>query len=572
MDKNDNNIGCIQTNLHTNDSISAKKYWFFFVVAVILQCTLMVHFGLSKPNLHCDEFWSFAMANAPFTFILNLDPSLFGTKLSNDFWNTVLTARLDDIFNLKPVWEHMSHDVHPPLYFAMLHMFCALWDGTFSMLPAVAVNLVFFVGTQLVLAKTTYHLTASRTYALMAVIAYGFSLGAISTVLCFRMYMMQTMFIVGCVYYNMRLLDEQDHCQKAIFIKLAIVHVFGFLTQYYYAIYAFFSAVPVLFKYVVYKRYKAIAGYIASAITAVVLCAFIFPTWIKVILLGGHHEHDSFGNLIRNPLFERASVLLHNFISGCGILPVILFTFVLVLYFVASYFYNFNLSRDGNKFLLKYTLKRNSLEILKKYEFEISATFFKILTLLVTIIFSWLLIAKISLFFTEIRYIFPLLPLGIILFIYILFIIGTKVNKKVIFYGFACMLVAMLGLYSLHSHKIYWYWDNFLKMTRILQKYPDTTFIAVQKDHNAYPLVTQGYTIARCRNTYVFSEKELPKLAEIKDSLPSSVIVWVTYRVDDYKKTEAFVRKALGLNPKAPCIIDDYDGKSFHWVRKADNR
>lgn len=63
--------------------------------------------------------------------------------LSPDFWNSALTVQQEYAFNYKSVFYNQAQDVHPPLYYVIIHTISSFFPGTYSKWFAIIPNMMF---------------------------------------------------------------------------------------------------------------------------------------------------------------------------------------------------------------------------------------------------------------------------------------------------------------------------------------------------------------------------------------------------------------------------------------------
>ena len=133
-------------------------------------------------------------------------------------------------------------------------------------------------------------------YKIPAILLYGASIGAISTVMFQRMYMMLTCFAVWYLYYSLKFYKTERFTKKdAIFYGLIILG--GFLTQYYFCVYAvgvFLFLSLFLWKERQFKKWGQLFFIHASA---AIIGILLFPTAIEDIFfsyrgLGGSQDKE----------------------------------------------------------------------------------------------------------------------------------------------------------------------------------------------------------------------------------------------------------------------------------------
>ena len=92
-----------------------------------------------------------------------------------------------------------------------------------------------------------------------------------------RMYMMLTFFTVVFLYINLKIVKNGFVVDRKSQVLLIFIPILGFLTQYFFAIYAFFVFSVMIVMFIGKKKYKEMLKYIRSIAIAAVLAILIFP-------------------------------------------------------------------------------------------------------------------------------------------------------------------------------------------------------------------------------------------------------------------------------------------------------
>lgn len=234
--------------------LTKKQYSYILLLVLVLQIALICFFGMQKAGFHQDEYYSYFSSNRS-----------LGFYYPDREW--VRTDTIRDEFVVKPgegfryglVHQVQSWDVHPPLFYDLLHTVCSLTPGVFSKWQGILINLVAFVLSFVFLHKLAKSIGMSKGLRLTLMVAYGFNPMTISCVLFIRMYMWLTVFILASAYLHMKLISlikkyyagnelkgfvlakPFDAKFKKGFLlyvaKIAAVSILGLLTQYYYLVY-----------------------------------------------------------------------------------------------------------------------------------------------------------------------------------------------------------------------------------------------------------------------------------------------------------------------------------------------
>ena len=74
-----------------------------------------------------------------------------------------MTVSSDEIFNYWSVYYNQSRDVHPPLFYMLVHLVSSICLNTFTKYIIFAINLIFYIASCFVLRKILNYLT-KKTY------------------------------------------------------------------------------------------------------------------------------------------------------------------------------------------------------------------------------------------------------------------------------------------------------------------------------------------------------------------------------------------------------------------------
>lgn len=231
-----------------NKSMKNRKLLYTFLTAflLLLQLGVCIYFGTQKQGFHQDEYYSFFSSNRT-----------AGLYEPDRAWQSAETIRNEFVvlpgegFRYGLVAQVQSWDVHPPLYYDLLHTMCSLFTGVFSKWMGISVNLIAFALCFLILYDLLRRLGADSRVRLLICGLWGFNPMTVSGVMFIRMYMWLTVFILLCCDLHVRLLQETMQMEnpggRTYYLKfllpVMLCSYLGFLTQYYYMIFFFFTGV-----------------------------------------------------------------------------------------------------------------------------------------------------------------------------------------------------------------------------------------------------------------------------------------------------------------------------------------
>ena len=190
-----------------NKRFSGKKILSVLILLLILilfvQCLVFVKAGRDKAGYFVDELWSYGLANSYYAgHIYSTDPFGKNEYVKADFFRDYLEVGDNDDFRYGSVYNNLSHDAHPPLYFFILHTLSSIYKNTFSKWFGIVPNIVFYLIGAVFLYLTGKRLTGSAYIALFPVLLWGFTTQTVSYVILIRMYMMLCMFGIMNVWIH----------------------------------------------------------------------------------------------------------------------------------------------------------------------------------------------------------------------------------------------------------------------------------------------------------------------------------------------------------------------------------
>lgn len=248
-----------------------------FIIVIAIICGIIFFFQTKKIGLHEDEGYTLCSSVNPTNGLM----AAYDDWNSSPVWRTkeyvkdFMSLSPNNILNFKALYMNQAYDNHPPIFYTLVHFSTLLFGGNFSLYSAFIVNIVAFILSCIVIKKIL-KLLDKEHLTIPTLIFYGLSMGTISMVLFQRMYMLLTFFILLYFYLSLKLYKNDFKLDKKLNIQLGITTVLGFLTQYFFAIYAFFIfAIMLIEMFRQRKDKKTFSKYIVShivyAITGILL-------------------------------------------------------------------------------------------------------------------------------------------------------------------------------------------------------------------------------------------------------------------------------------------------------------
>ena len=122
------------------DSITPKQWLYFLTLVMMLQLIAASYFCMRKQGFHYDEYYSYYSSNVT-----------YGLAPTDREWKNAEEIRSEFMvlpgqgFRYGMVKLMQTYDVHPPLYYFLLHTVCSFFPGIFSKWFGLGLNLLFFI-------------------------------------------------------------------------------------------------------------------------------------------------------------------------------------------------------------------------------------------------------------------------------------------------------------------------------------------------------------------------------------------------------------------------------------------
>ena len=210
-----------------NAFLKKDKYIFACVLVICMIAGTLA--CISKSGMHEDEFYSYYSSNRTNGFYAE------GT-VSSDVMLDELKVLDGCGYNFPLVKEVQSWDVHPPIYYFVLHFVCSLTSGIFSVWQGLVINLVCLAISIILMKRLgTVMLPDNPLLVDIAIMAWGLSPALLSGVVFIRMYMLLTVWILAVTLLHVKKLPDLK-----FWILLWILTFLGFMTHYYFLIWLVF--------------------------------------------------------------------------------------------------------------------------------------------------------------------------------------------------------------------------------------------------------------------------------------------------------------------------------------------
>lgn len=289
------------------------------MAAILLFHTLLlVYFGSKKLGFHEDEMATFSLSNHPDGFFFRTE-SLMHQWVNGSEFLDVLTVSEEERFDYQMVYQNQESDVHPPLYYYVIHTLSSLFEGQFSKWIGLVPNIVFCLLTSVIMFLISKKLMKSDALAALIAAVWAFSTGAVDTVIFIRMYAMLTLLTSLFVFLHLKALDQTlsgNRISAKWLVLLFLNALAGLLTQYYFSVFALFLCGLFTLYLLFAKRWRDVLCYLIAECSAVASAILYYPAMLEHILGNGYRGKQAFSNLYNSSNFLEEYKKVIQIISG----------------------------------------------------------------------------------------------------------------------------------------------------------------------------------------------------------------------------------------------------------------
>ncbi len=250
-----------------------RKLMVVLAAICLLQLGFLAYYGSWKSFLMCDELFTYTSSN-------NAEVQAFDMPLNEwldeDWYLSQATIREGHAFDYAIPYRNQEIDVHPPLYYMMMHTLSSFVPGQLSFAVGVGLNIFFMLGCTILLYFLSKEVWRSQGIGLVVAALFGFTYGACNMVLFIRMYTLMAFLILAHAYVYIRFMEEKKLTWKT-YLLLGITLVLGVLTHYYFILLAFFMAVWYFVKLWIQKRYREDCILHVLIEVCALVCLVVFP-------------------------------------------------------------------------------------------------------------------------------------------------------------------------------------------------------------------------------------------------------------------------------------------------------
>lgn len=484
-------------------------------ILLAIQMSMSLHFGAQKKGFHEDEIATYELSNT--------SDGLWRTWITSQ-WHTgkeyqesfVLSSK--STFSYEMVYENQEKDVHPPLYYFLIHTISSVVPGIFSKWIGIAPNIAFALMTTIIIWAISIMLTKNNWLALITASFFALSVGTFSMVVFIRMYAMLAFVCSLLVLYHIRLacnLVAQREIGLQNCLILLICTSLGILTQYYFMIFCFFLCGCFSIALFLLKKRKSFFAYIGTELGAIVLSIGIFPSIIKHCF-GGYRGAEALTNAISSdPItnnLKAVSSIINNQIANGWLFELgkILAMLVLLIFINRCLLHlKFNFDKSNYSLLCKVDIfTRPNLSWAIPFE---GFVYFTLVCIILGYIF---VVAKIAPYQVD-RYYMCIYPLIYIVTAHLIYFVFEQIFSRSISVAITFALVFFVCISGHFNQDVNYLYKDY-SQREILNKYTNLPVIVLNGTYDWYP---DRWIYEYMQNPIIFRTQQYCDLSTMSENI-----------------------------------------------------
>ena len=177
-----------------------KKLIALVISLIIVQLIICIIVGYNKRNLFCDEVFTYGLSNCEDYAFLNketFDSLGYNGWVDAEFLQHYVNVDEETPLSFRAAYYNQVADVHPPMYYFLIHIMCVIFGGVYTKWSGLLLNLLILIGIDAALyyiGKEVFK--GSRSKAILSVLFWSCSAVGLSNIIFIRMYLLLTLEIV----------------------------------------------------------------------------------------------------------------------------------------------------------------------------------------------------------------------------------------------------------------------------------------------------------------------------------------------------------------------------------------
>ena len=473
----------------------SKEQWIrtgFLLLCCAVMVVSMAVLLNRKEAWFIDEYYSYACANHEggrgITFE---DGKAYTPEEIQQLARDTYSVPEDGRFRYDVVWKNLAGNVHPPVFYALLHTVCSLTPGQYSPWQAGIVNLFFGLAGLFFFHKLARGLVRSEWLAGFLTLAWTCTLGLYGNLTLLRDYAAAACGVTVSAWTCFRFLRGRREIRDLVL--MAAASAFAVLCHYYCLIWLFLLCGMLCLILAIRKEWKAVLRIVAAEGCAAVAAAAVFPSMVRRIFFSSRSA-EAAGNLASTDLGAYGDRLAYffqalqkQFFGNLLWIPGLL----LVLFIAAGLVFK----RKG---------------ILQQEESG-TASAAEICLLALPSLAYFLVTAKIAAYLTS-RYMYPVTPVLYLSAAALLFYCCRRLPKRRLFAALAVAVLLVAGGLSWTTGSINWlYIGRDSKIRKKLEPCRGMDAVVIWKNRNFMSVALPQYEYFRTVTFYNVGPEDVPE-------------------------------------------------------------
>ena len=124
-----------------------EKKQLVLISILIIQIFIMIFLGQDKNGFFMDEISTYELSNSFYDPFNCWDADYYNQWKSPDYYISYLETHEGTQFRYDSVYYNQSLDVHPPLYYYLLHTVCSFFPDKFTKWFGIGLNIAIYIIT-----------------------------------------------------------------------------------------------------------------------------------------------------------------------------------------------------------------------------------------------------------------------------------------------------------------------------------------------------------------------------------------------------------------------------------------
>lgn len=245
------------------------------IIAVIVVVGVNILFANKKQGFYIDEYYVYTVANGT-QYGIDITPGEWND--TSDYYHQLVSEGVEN-FRFRQVYENESANVHPPLYYYLIHFVSSLFPGVFSKWIGLSLNLAILIPTLIIVYKLAWEFSGqNKVVTLITVVFFGINPATISMVVLTRMYLLLSLWTLAYAYIHVINIKRERLSISHFLVPVFATGFLGFLTQYFFVVVMFFITLTYALFLTFFRRHiKAAIAYGFTALFSLISTYLVWP-------------------------------------------------------------------------------------------------------------------------------------------------------------------------------------------------------------------------------------------------------------------------------------------------------